>query len=396
MNHKTKIVILGGGFAGIKALHELHKNKNLEITLITDQETFRYGATIWRAATGYLKDTSYIPIKSLMPVSENVRLVLDQAVRIDRESKLVTTKSHEKFNYDYCIIGLGVVTSYFGIDGLEEFSYSVKSSAGFDKFRQHLHDLLLEDKTLDTNYVVVGAGPTGVELAAALKSYLKTVAKQHKLKRTHVNMDLIEAAPKVLPMLSPKASKLVHKRLVKLGVRVMTGKVVEGETTTTLKVGDMKIPTKTVIWTAGVTNNPFFNDNNSQFTLNEKKRVVVDDYLKVDKSVFVIGDSAATAYSGLALTALHNANYVSNCILKELDKKSVRPYKPLKPITIIPIGEGWSLLQWRKIVFAGRFASFLRSIYDFIGYSEIVGSKKAFNIWLKRNQKHEECRLCRS
>lgn len=395
VHKKINILIIGGGFAGIKAVRNLYKNINLEITIISDQETFRYGATIWRATTGYLKDMSYIPIDTLLPHAPNVKFVQDTAVKIDRKKRKVVTTSGTTYSYDYCIIGLGVVTSYFGIEGLEKYSYSIKSSSGFDEFRHHLHDALLQDHALDKNYVVVGAGPTGAELAAALKTYLKEIAHHHGIKKSKVNIDLVEAAPRVLPMLLPKASKVTLKRLQHLGVKVMTDKVVKAETATTLKVDDKSIPTKTVIWTAGVTNNSFFNDNADQFTLNEKKRVVVDEHLRVDDHCFVIGDSAATKYSGLALTALHNASYVSWYIARDLEGYRIRPYKPLKPVTIIPIGDKWSVFQWRNIVLSGRLASWMRTIYDFIGYSEVMGLKAAWKIWLKRNKKQESCPMCK-
>lgn len=391
---KKKILVLGGGFAGVKLVRNLYKNKDFDITIITDQETFRYGATIWRASTGHLKEASYIPITSLVPVASNVHLVFDTAEKIDRAARSVKTTSGAKFTYDYCVIGLGVVTSYFGIKGLEEYSHNIKSSQGFDKFREHLHEELNKKSALDQNYVVVGAGPTGVEMAAALRSYLKTIAKHHKIKRTRVNMQLVEAAPRVLPMLAPKASKATRKRLAKLGVHVLTGKVVKGETANTITIDKWSIPTHTVVWTAGVTCNPFFTNNPRQFELNEKKRVVVDDHLKVDNRTFVIGDSAATKFSGLALTALHNASYVADYITRKHYGKKARSYVPLEPVTIIPVGDNWSVFQWRKLVFSGRFAGLLRTIYDFIGYAEVMGVRPAFSIWLKRNMRRESCEFC--
>ncbi len=393
-NKKTKILIIGGGFAGIKTLRNLYKNTDLEVTLITDQETFRYGATIWRATTGYLKDTSYMPILNLIPKGANINLQIDRVEKIDRQKQIVVTKTGRSYSYDYCVIGLGVITSYFGIEGLEKYSYSIKSSSGFDDFRNHLHDELTKENALDKNYVVVGAGPTGVELAAALKVYLREIAGHHGIIRKKVNMELVEAAPRVLPMLLPKSSKVTLMRLKKLGVRVMTGKTVKAETSDSLRVDSDSIPTKTVIWTAGVTNNPFFTENADQFTMNEKKRVVVDEHLRVDEHTFVIGDSAATTYSGLALTALHNASYVSRYIAHDIKGERIRDYKPLKPVTIIPVGDNWSVFQWRNFVVSGRIASHMRTIYDFIGYSEVMGVKAAWKVWMKRNKKSESCPNC--
>jgi NADH dehydrogenase len=391
---KVKILVLGGGFAGVKTVRKLHRNPNLDITLITDQETFRYGATIWRAAVGHLREASYLPVASLVPIKPNVHLVYDKALTIDRPAKSIKTEKGKTYHYDYCVIGLGAVTSYFGIKGLDKYSYGVKSSKEFDEFRHHLHQELVDEHALDKNYIVVGAGPTGVELAAALRSYLKTVAKHHKLPKTAVHMQLVEAAPRILPTLEPKASSLTLRRLRSLGVTVHTHTTVKEETANTLLVGNKPIPTHTVIWTAGVTTNPFFAANNDQFALNEKKKVVVDGNLKVDSSVFVIGDNAATPFSGLALTALHNASYVAQAIHRELEGRKMPFYKPLKPVTIIPVGENWSIFQWRKLVISGRFASWLRTMYDFLGYAEIMGVRPAAAIWLRRNHVHEECPFC--
>lgn len=391
--HTTKVLILGGGFAGIKTARELHKNPNINITLVSNEDTFRYGATIWRAAMGHLKEDSYVPIGELLP--KNVDLVQDTATTIDRKRRQVTLASGKVIKYDYCVIGLGVVTSYFGIKGLEEYSYSVKTSKEFDAFRKHLHQELIDEKALDKNYVVVGAGPTGVELAAALKGYLKQVAKHHKLRSKRVNMELIEASPKVLPMLSDSASKHTLKHLQRLGVHVRTNTAVKGETRNMINIGGHLVPTHTVIWTAGVTSNPFFAANGDQFVLNQRKKVIVDGYLRVDERTFVIGDSAATPFSGLALTAMHNASYVAKYIERTLHQKLVKPYKPLKPITIVPVGEGWSVFQWRKLVITGRVASIMRTLYDYFGYSEIMGSRAAFRIWLRRNEISEDCVYCR-
>lgn len=395
-NKKIRILVLGGGFAGVKTIRELHKNPNLDITLITDQPTFRYGATIWRAATGHLKEASYMSVESLLPKTPNVRVVYERAKTIDRKARKVTTQNGTTYDYDYCVIGLGVVTSYFGIKGLDKYSYGVKSSKEFDQFRHHLHQELIDKKALDKNYVVVGGGPTGVELAAALRGYLRTVATHHKLPKTTVHMQLVEAAPRILPMLAPIASKRTLKQLRKLGVSVHTKTAVTGETAETVMIDNKPVSTHTVIWTAGVSNNPFFNDNSDQFFLNDKKRVVVDGNLRVDDHTYVIGDNAATPYSGLALTALHNAMYVARHINYSIRGHRLRPYKPLKPVTIIPVGDDWAVFQWRKLVISGRVASWLRTWYDFFGYAEVMGIRPAAKVWLRRNRTHEDCPFCQT
>lgn len=391
---KIRVLILGGGFGGIKTARELANKPNISVTLITDQEMFRYGATIWRSASGHRRRESYIPVVNLVHNFKNVKLVFDKVEKINRDEQKVTTKTKKEFTYDFCVIALGAVTSYFGIEGLDEFSYTVKSHDGLRKLQRHLHDELLSTGVLDKNYVVVGGGPTGVELSAALKSYMKLVARHHRLHRTKVNLELIEAAPRVLPSMPKKASRLVTKRLRKLGVITLVNKKVEAETKNSLIVDKRSIPTKTVIWTAGVANNPFFSVNSKQFLLDKRKKVVVDQHLQVDRHTFVIGDNAAMPYSGLAITAIHDAIYVANYIQKSVHGRTLSPYKPHKPLVAVPIGEGWAVVQKGKLILSGKLASLIRVAYDLVGYAYIMGWSQAIALWLGRNRLEEDCPTC--
>lgn len=395
-NAKKKVLIVGGGFGGITTIRRLANNPNIEITLITDQPIFRYGATVWRAATGYEKAQAYIPIAELLKRFTAVKVVYETAKTIDKMKREVKTTAGNTYSYDYCVIGLGMVTNYFGLKGIEENSYTIKSSEGLDKLRTHLHQEILEDGVLDKNYVVIGAGPTGVELAAGLRSYLKKVAKRHNLKRSRVNVELIEAAPRVLPTLHPHASWLANRQLRKLGVMTLPKHHVQSETPNYLVVDKRKIPTKTVVWTAGVSNNPFFAANPSQFLINERGKILVNGYLQAADNLFVIGDNAATPYSGLALTAIHNAKYVARCINRLSQERSLpNPYRPSYPLTIIPVGDNWAVLQWKRFVMSGRVVSAMRLVLDLIGYQYVMDWSQAWRLWRRLNVEEERCRSCR-
>ena len=157
------------------------------------------------------------------------------------------------------------------------------------------------------------------------------------------------------------------------------------------------IPTRTVVWTAGVTNNPFYEANQSEFTLNERRKVVVDDHLRVDNSVYVIGDNADTPHSGLGLTAVHNARYVGMDIKKRLaDAKHTPPYKPMTPATAVPVGPRWGVFQYHSIILWGIPAAILRSLADLVAYNDIVGPLKAVKIWLRSDSREEICTICQT
>lgn len=395
-NRTAHVVIVGGGFAGVKVARELSDEGGVHVTLISDQDDFRYSPALYRTATGHANRESSIPISSLFTRAENVTFKRAKVVGIDRQKRTLKLQGGEQVNYDYCVLALGVVTSYFGVPGLEEYSFSIKSAKEVMQLKHHLHQQLVGDATTDENYVIVGAGATGVELACALGQYLRRIRKAHKTHHGKVTIEVIEAAPRVLPVMSERASRLALQRLRKLRVKVMLNSHVKAETGKSLNVDGRSIPTRTVIWTAGVTNNPFYKDNQKQFDLNEKGKVVVDEFLRVDKHCFVIGDNAAVPRSGLALSAIRNARYTADAIMRELEGKRLKPATYPESAMVVPLGSNQAVLQWKKLVFAGALGGALRVTADLIGYSDILGWKRAIVIWLRRDDYEEVCPVCRT
>lgn len=387
------IVVVGGGFGGVVTARQLSKDNNVRVTLVSDQETFRYSAALYRVATGYRRRVALMPISEMLP--GNVNFVIGKAKTIDRDDKYIKLSDGNSIRYDKIVLSLGSVTTYFNIPGLSELSYGIKNESALQALRLHLHSSLTEQHGLDANYVVVGGGPTGVELAAGLASYLRFLAKSHRIKRRAVHLELVEAAPRILPTLSKRSSLRATKQLQKLRVEVMVDKKVESETPTTLHIGGKSLKSKTVIWTAGTTNNPFFEENKPQFKLSERGRVVVDQFLRVDKDVYVIGDNTETTYSGLAQTAIHQAKYVSQSIKNELKGKHSKPYRAHRPFYIVPVGSGWSVLEYGPVVITGWFSAQLRKAADLIGYADVMGWRKSLETWRHYNDSEEDCIVCR-
>lgn len=395
-NRTAHVVIVGGGFAGIKVARELRNEPGIHITLVSDQSDFRYSPALYRTATGHTKRESSIPIKTLFRGVENISFKQASLKSIDRKKRTLTLTGGEQVNYDYCVLALGVVTSYFGVPGLEEYSFSIKSGKEVVELKKHLHKQLINEQAMDNNYVIVGAGATGVELACALGQYLKRIKKSHNIHHGKVTIELIEAAPRVLPAMSERASKLALQRLRRLRVKVMVGSHVKAETDKSLNVDGRSIPTHTVIWTAGVTNNPFFKKNAKQFTLNDRGKVTVDAYMRVDEHCFVIGDNAAVAHSGLALSAIRNARYTADAILRSMQGRTLKKAKFRDSAVVVPLGTNEAVFQWKKIMFASVVGGLLRVAADLIGYSDIMGWRKAVAIWLRRDDYEESCPVCRA
>ncbi len=393
---KMHVVIVGGGFAGLKLIRALRFQPHIHVTLISDGDQFRYSPAMYRTATGYRHKESYLSLTWLLQGIKNTTFAEGKATKIDRQKRIITLEGGRDIAYDYAVIAVGMVTSYFGIPGLEEYSYGIKSVEELNKFHAHLHKELTDEHQLDKNYVIVGAGPTGVELAASLRAYLTRIANKHQVAHSKINIELIEAADRVLPIFPAKVSLVVARRLRRLGVKVMTNKKVQGETHDSLMVDDRPLPSHTVVWTAGVTNNPFFAANADQFTLDDHKKVVVDDYLRVDPHTFVIGDNAATPYSGLAQTAIHNAVFVAGYLKQAQAGRGAVPYRPHRPVKAVPVGPWWAVVQRGNLVLSGVAGSLIRLFADLIGYADIMGWRRALGLWSRRNVHEESCQICRA
>lgn len=272
-----KVVIVGGGFAGVKTALELADDKAFDITLISERDHFLYYPALYGTATGGSHLESVVPLEQIFR-GKRVKLLQASMKGLDVHRKLVATDKGD-VAYDYIVLALGVVTSYFGLKGLDTYSYTIKSYDELQRFKQHLHQELIDDKHFDKNYVIVGAGPTGVELSAALVGYLQHISVAHKVRRTKLRIRLVEAAPRVLPRMSEKASAQVHDRLTSLGVNVEVNKKVESQDDDSIIISGKDVPTETVVWTSGVTNHPFFKEHG--FPLAQNGRVVVDSSMQV-------------------------------------------------------------------------------------------------------------------
>jgi len=374
------ITIVGGGFGGVRAALKLAKDRTNHITLVTDKPDFQYYPALYSAATGHSHLESWVPLSKIFAGITNVKIVIDTMTTIHPKEKVVEGVSGKKYSYDHCILALGAVTTYFGIEGLDVYAYGIKSHDEVMKLKRHIYEDIAMNHHVDKNYVVIGAGPTGVELAAALGSYVRRVCKQHSIKQT-VRIRLIEAAPRILPRMSEKASARVYKRLRKLGVAIKTGKPVEKATASEIMVGGEPLKSQTVIWTSGVMNHPFFKKHEAIFALAPNGRVVVDQYMQAAPHIYVIGDNAATPYTGLAQTALHDAIFVAKNLQRQKHGQSLKPYQAVKPPVVVPVGDRWAVFEWHWLRLYGWIAAIIRRAADFIGYNDILPLGQALGVW---------------
>lgn len=380
-SHPLHVTIVGGGFGGVRAALRIAADPTAKVTLITDRSELQFYPALYSSATGHSHLESWIALGEIFADHPNVHVHLDTIDNINPAEKKLWGISGTAYEYDTVIFALGVVTSYFNIPGLETYAYGIKSEEEINRLKQRIYTDIAERHHVDKNYIVIGAGPTGVELAAAMGTYIKRLCAHYGASRQNVHVTLVEAAPRVLPRSSERTSRRVTKRLRSLGVKVQVNKRVERENAHELIVSGDAIESHTVIWTAGVTNHPFFAAHPDVFTLAPNGRVEVDVYLRATDDIYVIGDNAATSYTGLAQTAIHNADYVARSLRAIHSGRAPAIYHPRLPVQAIPVGRGWAAIEWKFVRIYGRLGGFIRRLADLHGYTMLSPLETAFEAW---------------
>ncbi|OYW85750.1 hypothetical protein B7Z17_01755 [Candidatus Saccharibacteria bacterium 32-49-10] len=373
------IVIVGGGFGGIKAARELSKRRVGRITLISDEPHFLHHATLYSTATGKSYAESVIPLVDIFANDPDVEVVQDRISSLDEHRRIVVGKEGQ-YHYDELILAMGSVTTFFGIPGMKERAFGIKTLDEVKAFQNHIHDEVV-DRRLDKEFFVIGGGPTGVELAGALNEYLKSLVHTYRITGSRSKVTLVEAAPRVVPRMSKTASRKVQSRLEKLGVRVHVNQKVVALEDDCITIGNVSHPTTTAVWTSGVANNPFFREHSELFALSPSGRVHVDEYLEAHPHVSVIGDNNDVKHSGMAWPALYQAAYVAKRIARTKNGRSIHPFRSHSVMCGVPIGEKWGYVEWYGVYVSGWAGAQTRRYMELYGYAQLVGLRAALPVW---------------
>ena len=387
-----RVVIVGGGFAGVRTAIGLTNKQGFEVKLISSKAYFEYHAALYRSATGRSPLEVAIPLEDFFDDARNVEVVEDTITEIDKAAKSIIGENGSKYPYDVLVMALGNVTYYGEIKGLSKYSLGVKTVQEALGLKRHLHEQLLGSNG-EKNYVVVGAGATGVELAAELTSYIKQIRKCHDINRPFT-VNLIDIAPRPLASLGEDFSKVVQDRLNELKIKTLYNTPVKSETASSINLPKGSIESHTVIWTAGSATNPLFKRFPDVFEISEKGRVKVDSHLKAAKDIYVLGDSAETKYSGMAQTALNDAKFLTSNLIRMNQGEKPQTYLPKQPVYAIPVGEKWAAVKWGRFKFYGRIGWFVRRLADLSLYIKFLPLSKALVVWRYGQVKQEVCEVC--
>jgi NADH dehydrogenase len=366
-----RVVIVGGGFGGLHAAQEL-AHAPVQVTLLDRRNHHLFQPLLYQVATAGLNPSDIAtPIRRILRHQKNVEVLLAEATAVDLPGKTVFFDEGTAA-YDYLIVATGARHSYFGRDGWAQFAPGLKSIGDALEIRRRvLSAFELAEREKDAaqreawlTFVLVGAGPTGVELSGALCEIA-----QHALARDfrHINpaqarVILLEGTDRVLPTYTPALSEKARKQLVRLGVDVRTGQKVTGVDAEGVSIGSERIAARTVLWAAGVAGSGF--GRALGVPLDRAGRVPVGPDLSIagHPEVFVIGDLASLVQEdgvpvpAVAPAAMQEARHAARNVLRAMRGQPPLPFRYRDKGSLATIGRSAAVADLGKIKLSGTLA----------------------------------------
>ena len=366
---KPRVLIVGAGFGGLTAARRVARLP-VQVTVLDRRNHHTFQPLLYQVATAGLSPGEIAaPIRSILRAYSNVEVLLEEVVDFKLEQKQVITKG-QVLDYDFLIIASGATHAYFGHDEWEPLAPGLKTIEDALEIRRRvlLAFELAERQTVDgkspLQFVVIGAGPTGVELAGTLAEIAHR-ALNHEFRNIdpqQTRILLIEGGPRVLAAYSEELSRKAEDQLRRLGVEVRTSHMVTRVEPGAVWVGDERIPSPVVLWAAGVAASPLGRKLGAP--VDRAGRVLVQSDLSIPghSEVFVIGDLAAISdergkmLPGVAQVAIQQGNWVADTIARDLENQPRRDFHYHDKGSLATIGRAAAVAQFGKFELSGYFA----------------------------------------
>ena len=368
---RPRIVIIGGGFGGLYTARGL-KHVAADITLVDRHNYHLFQPLLYQVATAALNPSDIAaPIRGIIRGQKNVSVILGEAVAVDTAQKLVQLADGQ-LAYDFLVVATGATHSYFGHPEWERFAPGLKTIDDALEIRRRVllafeaaeRETDPAKQTAHLTFVVIGAGPTGVELAGALSEIARQtmVRDFRKIQPESARVMLLEGKDRVLPTYPPDLSAKAQKQLEHLGVEVMTHAVVTNVSDDEVCIGDRTIATQTILWGAGVQASALA--QSLGVPLDRAGRVVVEPDLTIPghPEVFVIGDLAASKQRdgslvpGVAPAAIQAGQHTARNLERAVEGQPLRPFRYRDKGSLATIGRAAAVADFGKLRFGGFFA----------------------------------------
>jgi len=422
---RKNIAILGAGFAGIKCALDLYKLtkydadflKNYNIVLIDKKNFHLYTPSLYETATTAKADASGNVLKKIIttPIEEilkntNIKFIQGEIANVNMQQRKIKFADHTLISFEYVVFALGSEPTYFGIEGLEKYSLSLKWLEDGIKIRNNIRrEFLLKDDDGKLNVVIGGSGPNGVEFSAELIGYIKELNKIHN-KKVEANIKLIDGSPHILPGFEHNVVGKAKKRLKKLGIKTINSFVISGVTEskvhlkqlppTNIPIENFKALEKQedydiLIWSGGVQASKTL--HNIGMPKEKRGRIEIDPALKCNspdnhmdltEKVFAIGDNccfidqdSGRPIPGTARTAIHQAKIAAINIYNNILDNPKELYKHEKSAFSVPIGGKYAITKIGPFLFSGFFGWILKQFIELYYLYSITGRYSIIFKW---------------
>jgi len=392
-----RIVIIGGGFAGIALAKEL-KNKKVQVVLLDKHNYNTFQPLLYQVATGGLEAGSIaFPIRKVIQEYDDFYFRLTNVQEIDTQNKKIIAEIGE-LSYDYLVMATGSTTNFFGNEEIKRNSMEMKTipqslnirSLVLENFEQAVFTKDVEEQNCLINFVLVGGGPTGVELAGALAEMKKAILQKDypDLDITKMQINLIQSGDRILNTMSEKSSVAAEKFLLKMGVKIWKNvRVTHYDGRTISTNSDLSFDTATVIWTAGV-QGALVSGLDASALVEKAERIRVNSYNQVKgyDAIFAIGDIASMetedypqGHPMMAQPAIQQGKLLGKNIIRLIQKQQMEAFEYKDKGSMATIGRNKAVVDLPKFHFSGFFAWF---VWMFVHLFSLIGFKNKAVVFL--------------
>ncbi len=391
-----RVIIIGGGFAGLHLAKKINK-KQYQVVLIDKHNYHTFQPLLYQVATSGLEpDSIAYPIRRTFKKQPNFHFRLAKVEQIHQDKQYIETSSGQ-LNYDILIIATGAKTNFFGLENVEQHAIPMKSlvesldlrSKILQNFEKAIYASSIKEQEKLMNFVIVGGGPTGVELAGALGELKKQVLPEDfpDLDIRKMKIHLLEAAPRVLASMSQAASNKAHQFLKKLDVHVWTNTQVtnfDGALVSTN--GKSNFYSDTLIWAAGVSGAPIKGINVKD--IGKGNRILVNNFNQINNSsnIYAIGDvalmqteSTPKGHPMLGSVAMQQGAHLAKNLNRIAANKTMLPFKYNDKGTMATIGRNLAVVDLQGLKFQGLFAWF---VWMFVHLMLLVGFRNKIVVFI--------------